>query len=228
MQQYFSDEILKTGDIVMLDDDTLYHLIKVLRKDSSYTFRICDKKGSIFHARLLDKKSCIVEEELFEDNELDHDVTCIMALIKSDKFEFCLQKLTELGVKRIVPLATERCVMKIRGENKMERFRRIIKEAAEQSHRNLIPELCQPVSIKDLDKYRSDVNYICYEAEKDIRDIEVKGSVSFIIGPEGGFSKDEYLKITELGFESVSLGKRILRAETAAMYMSSVIISKCQ
>ena len=81
---------------------------------------------------------------------------------------------------------------------------------------------------KDMKKYMSIDNYICYESDDNIVDIDVKNDITFIIGPEGGFELNEYNSICDLGFKSMSLGKRILRAETAAIYMSSVIVSKCQ
>ena len=82
--------------------------------------------------------------------------------------------------------------------------------------------------MKDLKRYLSDQNYICYEAETKIDQIDISGSITYIIGPEGGFTPKEYEQITAMGYRSISLGKRILRAETAALYMSSVIVSKCQ
>ena len=228
VQQYFYHSPLNEKMIVDLDEDVLYHLIKVLRKDPSYTFRLCDSEGKIFHAHLIGNKQAEILQFLDEDNELETDLTCIMSLIKNDKLELTIQKLTELGIRRIVLYEAERSVVKLKEEKKVLRLTKIAREAAEQSHRNMIPEICAVNSIKDLNRYKSDHNYICYEAEKNIADLDVKGSISFIIGPEGGFEKNEYEKICELGFESISLGKRILRAETAAIYMSSVIVSKCQ
>ncbi|MBQ6334856.1 MAG: 16S rRNA (uracil(1498)-N(3))-methyltransferase [Erysipelotrichaceae bacterium] len=228
MQQVFVEKKIASGDIVRIDNEDLYHLRKVLRKDSSYTFRICDEKGDIYHCHLLDDDTCMIDEYLDENNELECDITCILSLIKSDKFELCLQKLTELGVKRIVPYEAARSVMKINDEKKLVRFRRIIREAAMQSHRNIIPEITMPCDLKNMKEYLSDHNYICYEAEKNIKDIQTGRSLTYIIGPEGGFETKEYEKILELGFESISLGKRILRAETAALYMTSIIAGKCQ
>lgn len=228
MQQYFTDTILNTGDTADLDKETLYHLIKVLRKDSSCVFRLADREGKIFHCHLINDRQCVADEFLDENNELDQDITCILSLIKNDKFELCVQKLVELGIKRIVPYQAARSVVKAKDDKKLLRIRKIVKEAAEQSHRNIIPEVCDVAQLKDLDRYLSDRNYICYESLREMKDIKIDGSVTYIIGPEGGFEDSEYLKITETGYEPVSLGKRILRAETAAIYMSSVLVSKCQ
>ena len=228
MQQYFVSETLSTGDEINLDKDILYHLVKVLRKDSSYTFRIVDQNGSIFHASLSGIDTCLIKEKLDEDNELSCDITCILSLIKSDKLELCIQKLVELGVKRIVLYDARRSVMKIKDEKKLQRLSKIALEAAEQSHRNIVPQVLMPIGIKQMKDYMSEKNYICYESERNIADIPSSSSITYIIGPEGGFEDKEYEQICALGFESISLGKRILRAETAALYMTSVIVSKCQ
>ena len=228
MQQYFIGKEIHTGEILDLDEDVLYHLVKVLRKDSTYTFRLCDSTGTFYHAHLIDRKRCEILERLEENNELSCDITCILSLIKNDHFELCIQKLTELGVKRIVPYQAVRSVVRFKDGKKLERIRKIALEAAEQSHRNRIPEICEVASLNDLEQYKSLNNYICYEAETDIASLDCKGSVTYIIGPEGGFDEKEYEKITEMGYRSVSLGKRILRAETAAIYFTSNIVGKCQ
>ena len=183
-----------------------------------------DKNHSIFLCEYSDGLA-LVNSLLDEDNELDIDITVILALIKNDKFDFAVQKLTELGVKRIVPYLAKRSVVKPgKGNNKQERLTKIAREASEQSHRNCIPEICDYCTLKDLSKYKSDINIIAYEKDdKLISDLKGK-SFTIVIGPEGGFEPSEYEQIVSLGFESVSLGKRILRAETAAIYLSSVII----
>ena len=228
MQQYFTDKKLEIDRTFRLDDEVLYHLIKVLRKDPSYIFRVADIDGDIYHCHLVNNGECITIEKLDENNELDCDITCILSLFKNDKFELCLQKLTELGVKRFVPYQSVRSVVKAKDDKKVLRMRKIVKEAAEQSHRNLIPEVCEVASLKDLDKYLSENNYICYESTRNIVDVDTGRSLTYIIGPEGGFENKEYETICDMGFEPISLGKRILRAETAAIYMTSIIVGKCQ
>lgn len=228
MQQYFINKKTSVGSIEELDKDTLYHLIKVLRKDNKYIFRVVDSEHEVYHAHLINNFQCEIVEALHENNELDTDITCILSLIKNDKMELCIQKVVELGVKRIVPYKSVRSVVKVKDNKKKERLEKIVKEAAEQSHRNIIPEVTDYADLKDLKKYLSESNYICYESETNISDIPRSNSITYIIGPEGGFENNEYQKICDMGFESVSLGKRILRAETAALYMTSIIVGKCQ
>ena len=228
MQQYFTDKVLNINDTIDLNSEVLYHLLKVLRKDNTYTFRLCDADHKIYHCHLINNYHCKVDEYVDENNELDNDITCIMSLIKNDKFELCIQKLVELGVKRIVPYQAVRSIIKVKDDKKVNRIKKIVLEAAEQSHRNIIPEVCDVAKTSDLKNYLSDKNIICYESSDDIKDIEINGFITFIIGPEGGFEDKEYEKILSYGYEPISLGKRTLRAETAAMYMTSGIVSKCQ
>ena len=224
MQQYFTDIVLRKGDILPLEKDILHHLETVLRKDEAYIFRIADKEGKIFFAHLLDKKNALIEEETGEDNELSFEVTAILSLVKPEKFEWALQKLTELGVKRIVPYVARRSVIRKAGKNTVERYQKICREASEQSHRNFVPEVTEYASFKDLPKYLSEVNLLPYEKEEvSPASLDDHHSVSFLIGPEGGFEEEEVEAFRELGFTSVTLGKRILRAETAAVFMMSLL-----
>lgn len=226
MQQYFIDKKLNTNDLTDLREDIIYHLTKVLRCTNE-EFRLVDSTGTIYLCALENKKARVIKQ-LDENNELDVDITAIISLIKSDKFELTIQKLTELGVKRIVPYNAKRSVVKEnKPEKKLERYRKILMEASEQSHRNNIPTIENAISFKQLKNYMSDLNLIAYEKEDISSKAELKAnSITFIIGPEGGFTKDEVEDIKNLGFKSISLGKRILRAETAAMHITSLIVGE--
>lgn len=225
MQQFFIDEKLNINCIYNLNSDIKYQLKNVLRTSDGYKFRLVDIEHHVFECEL-DNFNAKIIQELDEYNELDVDITVILALIKNDKFDFALQKLTELGVKRIVPYKAFRSVVKEgKGNNKLDRFKKIVREASEQSHRNLIPEICDYCSINDLENYKSDINLVAYEKDDNHGlNIEKGKSYTFVIGPEGGFDEKEINKIISLGFSSVSLGKRILRAETAAIFLASNIV----
>lgn len=224
MQQYFVEEKLQEDSLVNLRDDIKYHLIKVLRL-TNQEFRLVDNTNSIFLCRLEKDKARVIKN-LHENNELDIDITVILSLIKSDKFELTLQKLTELGVKKIVPYNAIRSVVKEnKKQKKLERYRKILTEASEQSHRNIIPEITSAIDLKDLENYKSQLNLVAYEKEEDISKLDISSkSITILIGPEGGFDPKEINEIIKCGFKSISLGKRILRAETAAIYLTSVIV----
>ena len=229
MQQFFYDETIEVNNLYPLTSEVYYQLKKVLRANDGYKFRLVDSNLHIYLCELKNNNAFVLED-LNENNELDIDITVVMSLIKNDKFDFALQKLTELGVKRIVPYIANRSVVKPgKNNNKLDRMNKIVREASEQSHRNLIPEVTDYCTIKQLDNYLSDVNLIAYEKEtKNLDSLKGCKSITIIIGPEGGFEIDELKKIVDKGFDSISLGKRILRAETAAIFLSSLIVGANQ
>jgi len=228
MQQYFTDSELNINTDYPLDSDILYHLKKVLRSKDGEIFRICDSKHIIYECSLLNNSAHVLKK-LDENNELDISITAIVSLIKSDKFELILQKLTELGVTRIVPFCSERSIIKVKdNDKKLERYKKILKEAAEQSHRNIIPKIVKPIKINDINKYMSELNLFAYEKDTNIDSSFKAKSITYVIGPEGGFTINEVNKFNELGFKTISLGKRILRAETAAIYLTSIIVGNNQ
>lgn len=229
MQQFFYSSKLNINDVAPLDKDILFQLKTVLRANDGYEFRLVDVKQNVFLCELEGNNASVIKD-LKENNELDVDITVILSLIKNDKMDFALQKLTELGVKRIVPYKAYRSVVKEgKGNNKLDRFKKIVREASEQSHRNIIPEICDYSDIKDLKKYKSELNLVAYEKNDDIvNDFKGHKSITLIIGPEGGFELEEINKIIDMGYKPISLGKRILRAETAAIYLSSIIVGANQ
>ncbi len=232
MQQYFTDELLSIGaeyvftkeqahharDVVRLDHET----IRLVDKENQGWFAVCESRGKEFVAKVTEK------DESF--NEPSIEITLCMALIRREKFELILQKATELGVTKIVPFESSRCVVhakKEKSDKQKQRYESILLSAAEQCKRNIVPEITDVIDFKDIETAKSEVNLACYEnagrAARKISDFEITKSVSVVIGPEGGFSKEEMEELGAKGFEPVTLGPRILRAETAAFYALSVI-----
>ena len=177
-----------------------------------------------------------IVEELDENNELDVEVTLVYALPKGDKFELVLQKATELGVSRIVPLITRRCVVKIdkaKFSKKLTRYEKILKEATQQSRRNKVPELVNIIKLDELKEYLGDYNLVAYEEKaKNDTDFALKeclkqlnpgDKITIIVGSEGGFDYEEISMMESMNINACSLGKRILRSETAPLYLLSVI-----
>lgn len=228
MQQFFVNEVIENNELVSLDADVLYQLKKVLRVNNGYTFRLVDNDSNVYLCNFENNQARIINK-IIENNELDTNITVILSLIKNDKMDFAIQKLCELGVKRIVPYKAYRSVVKEgKATNKIDRFKKIAKEACEQSHRNIIPEITDFINIKEIKNYMSDINVIAYENEDNIINNFKCNSITILIGPEGGFDEKELEIIKNIGFNSISLGKRILRAETAAIYLTSLIVGDNQ
>ena len=236
MQEYFIEHPAAVGDIIELPEDKTHHAFNVLRLHHETVRLVYD--GTAYFAEVYREGKHGLAKILSEDpniNELPADITLCMALIRREKFELVLQKATELGVSRIVPYVSSRCVAKDRqerAEKVMARRKAIVVEAAEQCKRNRIPELVEPVKLSELSRFRSDVNLAAYEkagaSALRLKDVLPASSVTAVIGPEGGFSEAEIEELSQNGFQPVTLGNRILRAETAAYYLCSVIGELCQ
>lgn len=232
MQRYFARTV---GQRVILSDDDVFHLTRVMRARPGENIEVVSD-GMVYHAIIdsIRPLEISIVRKLTENNELRNDVILICSLLKGEKMDLVLQKATELGVSEIVLLKTERTIVKINSSDKnvkFQRFNKILKEAAEQSKRSRIPALYRLIEMDQLRTIEADVRIIAYEGEvgstesfnKVLQSIKPKQKVAIIVGPEGGFSTKEVDIATHYGYKKVSLGKRILRAETASFYALSVI-----
>jgi len=231
MQRYFA--IAVNEDKVLLSKDDEHHILHVMRNKVGDEFEIVDQQKA-YLARLDSANPFLVSiiHEIDNDSEINEDVTLLFALTKGEKTDLVIQKATELGVRKIALIESERTVVSFANkdiEKKTQRYEKIIKEASEQCHRLRLPIFLGVFNLKNLPKeVYSDLNYVAYE--KDAGDtslsfsqIEKGKSVTILVGPEGGFSSKEIEQLVQKGFIRTSLGKRILRAETAAIYALSVI-----
>jgi 16S rRNA (uracil1498-N3)-methyltransferase len=226
MNRYFGKII---DNNVTLDEDDLFHLTKVLRA------RIGDKievvincACAVYEISSLNPFQLNFVEDVWFNSELENDVSLFYCLSKGDKIDFVIQKATELGVKEIVLFDSKYSVVKYDEKDiakKLKRFNEIAKGAAEQSHRLIIPEVKGVYRFSDIDKFLKTHNFLAYEKESQERNntlqlfqnIKPHESVSILIGSEGGFSEEEVDLLNRKGLINISLGKRILRTETAAV-----------
>ena len=231
MQRYFASLIDK--EHVKLEPEDEHHLLHVMRMRQGDEIEVV-ANGVLYLCNIgsTNPLTIYAVHEIEADVELNVDVTLLFALTKGDRTDLVVQKATELGVKRIALIQSERTVVRYEEKDiakKCARYQKIMKEASEQSHRLIVPEMMGIFNLKKLPKeVFSDLNYVGYE--KDASDVngmfanfDKKKSITILIGPEGGFSEEEINNLVKQGFIRTSLGKRILRAETAAMYALSVI-----
>ncbi len=231
MQRYFASLIDK--EHVKLEPEDEHHLLHVMRMRQGDEIEVV-ADGALYLCNIgsTNPLTIYAVHEVETDVELNVDVTLLFALTKGDRTDLVVQKATELGVKRIALIQSERTVVRYEEKDiakKCARYQKIMKEASEQSHRLIVPEMMGIFNLKKLPKeVFSDLNYVGYE--KDASDVngmfanfDKKKSITILIGPEGGFSEEEINNLVKQGFIRTSLGKRILRAETAAMYALSVI-----
>lgn len=239
MQRYFISKEQVEDQIIKITGEDVHHIARVMRNKPGDMF-ICntdDGKSALCKIKEMHEAEvqAVIESWLDEFAELPVEVTIAQGIPKGDKFEWILQKGTELGATKFIPFAAERSVAKWdeqKFHKKAKRFEKIIKEASEQSHRNQIPALAPVMSLKALIKESESypVKLFAYEEEAKgeagdtsafataLDGLSDNDRILLIIGPEGGISVGEANILKESGFQAVRLGKRILRTETAALY----------
>ena len=228
MQRYF----IKNKDM-LLEESDIKHIKKVMRMNINDKIEVVyNNKLHICEITSLDPFNIKVIEELDEDKKTKIELTVAVALVKEQKMDLILQKLTELGVSRIIPVSMERSIVKLdkeRFNKKKVRWESICKEASEQSKRTNIPIIEDIKSIKDLTKEDSDLKLVASTKEKEkllnyyLQSIEDCAKIIMVIGPEGGISDREEDILVSNGYNRVSFGNLIFRVETATIYVASII-----
>lgn len=227
------------GNTVFLEGSDHHHLLNVLRKKVGDEITVLNGKGEEFLARVIEIKPSAVTAEIVaivnRPVEPRVKINLLQGLPKADKFEWIIQKNTELGISRFQPVITERSTIRLDAEARMkkwERWSKIIKSAAEQSGRTLIPEL---EMVKDweltIGNLRPGLTLIPWEGEterslKSVLEAEkvLPTEINVLIGPEGGFSVNEINEAREHGAIPITLGPRILRTETAGLVAATAIL----
>ncbi len=229
-EQVIDQHITITGEDVR-------HIVTVLRMKTGEELMLCDGKGNEYLVRIARVNKSEVTADLMSRSkqEIRHPfITLGQGLPKSDKMDWIVQKATELGVAEIVPLVTERTIVKIRDEEKrVSRWQKICHEAAMQSNRPNIPQVGHIVPFSDYLLTLSPEPRTLLLLPWEEGTVPIKGilranpgitNIIVLIGPEGGFSAQEAEKAKEKGFHPVSLGQNILRTETAAIAALSMIL----
>ncbi|MDC8900050.1 16S rRNA (uracil(1498)-N(3))-methyltransferase [Metamycoplasma hyosynoviae] len=204
-------------------DETQAHHLKVLRLRNQKI--LVNYETNFYECFLEDYSKAKIIEKLNINNELGFEVVVAIPIIKQANFEIALQKSTELGASKIIPFISEHTdKSNINVVNKIDRNKKILLEAAQQSFRNVIPELSKVISFDELINLDYKNKVLAYENAKNSPLEKVNENIVLIVGPEGGFSLNEIEKAKQKNVKIVSLTKSILRSETALIYMLSKVI----
>ncbi|WP_066293284.1 16S rRNA (uracil(1498)-N(3))-methyltransferase [Bacillus sp. FJAT-29937] len=241
MQRYFVNQSANDNCYTITDDD-YHHIVRVMRMKEGDQLICVDplKISAVCSIVEITAEKVIAEVVEWKEGspELPINITIVSGLPKGDKLEWIIQKGTELGAYRFIPFISARSVVKWdekKGAKKVERWQKIAKEAAEQSHRTILPEVITPQNMKALIKSSGEYDYklIAFEEEaklgeksqlyKTLANIQHGQSLIIVFGPEGGLTEHEVSLLKENGFHACGLGPRILRTETAPLYALSAV-----
>lgn len=235
---FISKTELENEEIIIGGEDAM-HISHSLRMKAGEVLILCDGEGSDYICEITGFSKDLVylkkNEVIRSESESPVTVTLYQGIPKGEKMETVIQKAVECGVSRIVPVEMQNCIVKISADSagkKLSRWQKIASEAAKQCGRGKQVTVESPISYKAaLDAAFSDeVAFICYEGEQNYKlgtllSEKKPQTLSFFVGPEGGFSSSEVALALEKGLLSVSLGKRILRTETAPLFVLAAISS---
>lgn len=232
MHNFFVDSNSRNGNKFYIIGTDHNHIKNVLRMREGNTFLVsCEGSSNLCELCSLDNDTAVAQiiEENYKDTNLPVDIYLFQGLPKADKMELIIQKTVELGVKAIIPTEMNRCVVKLedkKKKSKQSRWQTISESAAKQSKRNIIPEIYEPTSYKTALNIAKNMDILLVPYENKDGMMSTKNAlckikrgmkIGIIIGPEGGFDDSEIADALSVNGITVSLGKRILRTETAAI-----------
>lgn len=237
MPKFFVEKEQIQENSIFITGEDAHHIQKVLRCREGEEVVLCDKEGTDYLCEYTrfekDKVEAKIKESFPCDVEPKVHITLFQGLPKAEKMEWIIQKCVELGISSIVPVTTQRCVVKLnqKEEKKLQRWSKIAESAAKQSGRGRIPSIGRVLTFSQAieEASKMDGGIIPYEKEMDggirqfVKSFQGK-SIGIFIGPEGGFTTEEVLQAQDSGIVSVSLGKRILRTETAGMVATALLL----
>lgn len=244
MHHFFVEQNQIDDEYVTITGSDVNHIKNVLRMKSGEEILVSNGVDKDYYCAIESLDEEKIKAKIlninFEGSELDAELYLFQCLPKADKMELIIQKAVELGVKEIIPVASKRAIVKLdakKEENKLKRWNAISESAAKQSRRIIIPKVNRVHSFKEAIQYCStfDMNIIPYENYKDMTEtrqvldmIKPGMKIGIFIGPEGGFDESEVDMAIENKVSRISLGKRILRTETAGLTILSILMFKLE
>lgn len=240
MYQFFVDDAQIGKEFITITGSDVNHIKNVLRMKPGEKIRVSNQKGQDYFCSIIELGDDFVQADILDseaaNTELSSKIYLFQALPKGDRMETVIQKAVELGVHEIIPVAMKYCVVKLdakKAENKRKRWQAIAESAAKQSKRSLIPVVHEVMSFNEALSYAKEckVNLVPYENERGMEatkeavlELKKDDTISVMIGPEGGFSEEEIELVKEENMKIISLGKRILRTDTAAIATLSMLM----
>lgn len=234
MISVFVDKGSIEGDIVRITEKSdVNHLKNVFRMKIGDELRVVDGKYEYF-CKILTLEKREVSAEISERKEDSYSpaikVDAALGILKNDKMDLVIQKLTEIGINKIIPMVTSRTIVKLKG--KKDKWDTVSRESLKQCQGIKLMEITAPVKIKEINYSDYDLIILPYECAENtrVKDVlenfgKIPKKILYLIGPEGGFSEEEVSLMMENGARVVTLGKRILRAETAAIVVGGILVN---
>lgn len=244
MNRFFvsTDQINKDQNEITILNDDVKHILKVLRLTIGDEIEISDGIKNIYIGEIIqiNKSEVIVKIIKVEEASTESDINIVLyqSIPKSTKMDWIVQKSTELGVMKIVPVTSERTIVQFSNskdaEKKRDRWEKIALEAAKQSKRGIVPRVYSPINFRDSleESTNNDLNILAYEKESNIglkrvlkqaKEKNIK-NIGIWVGPEGGFDENEINLLEKYEFKTITLGPRILRTETAGAALISALM----
>lgn len=240
MRRFFVDDDARCDDALVIQGELAHHMKDVLRMDAGEEAEFVLSDDKLYHGRLVQLTKTQVTVKLLSSQaiaaETNIQVSLFQGLPKGDKMDFIIQKCTELGVARIVPIVTKRTVVRLdeaKGAKKVGRWQKIAQEASQQAKRLRVPEVLAPLSWQDFldDLSADDLTIVLWEDEVAqgfkalLQSLDpLPKRLNLLIGPEGGWDETEIEDLQQKGVHSVTLGKRILRTETAGLAALTMVL----
>jgi 16S rRNA (uracil1498-N3)-methyltransferase len=235
-RRFIADEV--SGDRAVLVGEHADHLVRVLRARVGQEFDVVAgaavRRGRITFVNIKDERvEFDLGEEISPTGMAEVQITLLLAVFKFDRMEWAIEKCTELGVSRIVPVISRRTDSHLAAAStkRVERWQRIARQAAEQSRRSAPPEIAKPLKVAEVPNVPAVLRIVLSESEGRtmLRDVvkpdTANDSVVLAVGPEGGWTEGELQSFQQAGWTSASLGNTILRAETAAVAATAIVAS---
>jgi 16S rRNA (uracil1498-N3)-methyltransferase len=233
LTRVYVEEPLAAGKSCTLEGSAANHIMRVLRLRDGDTLTLFDGRGGEYGARIAGFSKHSVQVDVQEHRDLEREsrlrLTLAQGISRGERMDWVMQKATELGVTRIIPVITGRTVVKLderQGEKKVEHWRAIVIAACEQSGRNRVPEVAAPCAFHEVLRTGDDARkklLLSPTGKLNARDLSLSGEATLLVGPEGGLSPDEQELAVSAGFEQVRMGPRVLRTETAAIAALTIL-----